>query len=303
DPRVAGELEIPGFATYMHPLNSRYLFTLGRDVDGNGRQAGIKAELIDVSGDDPVSVNSVIMGGGFNYSYSDALHNLRALNLLEVDDSKWHVAFPFEYTTSFHDAVDETYRDTNLNGLQLLEINGLDNDEAALTDAGIIQAEQGESDAYYSSFVSRGLLQGTAAFCAHKNAIWAATWGTPDEAIGPIKSAPGACTPAVYNGIEVDLRLESLEPRDACDATVTLSDGAYRETLVPQQVDSSDENCIFAGAVGRAGGYLLSTELPGFVPANNYVIVWRDECHIQTEKKRVTLYDCKFYEEPPLWVR
>jgi len=63
NPVVTGELEIPGFATYMHPVGEGYLFTFGQDADENGRTKGLKAELIDVQGDTPEVVSSFILGG------------------------------------------------------------------------------------------------------------------------------------------------------------------------------------------------------------------------------------------------
>src|SRR5690606_23864127 len=74
-PRIAGELEIPGFSTYLHPLNERYLFSLGHDADDQGMTRGIKAELVDVSGQNPRIVDTLLLGG--TGTYSEALQNLR----------------------------------------------------------------------------------------------------------------------------------------------------------------------------------------------------------------------------------
>jgi uncharacterized secreted protein with C-terminal beta-propeller domain len=57
-PRVAGELKIPGFSTYLHPVNDDLLIGFGRDVDEEtGRDKGIQVSLFDVS--DPSSPKRV----------------------------------------------------------------------------------------------------------------------------------------------------------------------------------------------------------------------------------------------------
>jgi hypothetical protein len=49
DPRVAGELKIPGFSSYLHPLDSDHLLGVGTDGDDEGRTFGTVVSLFDVS--------------------------------------------------------------------------------------------------------------------------------------------------------------------------------------------------------------------------------------------------------------
>jgi uncharacterized secreted protein with C-terminal beta-propeller domain len=48
-PRVAGELEINGYSSYLHPLGEGRLLGIGQDADSQGRTTGAKATLFDVS--------------------------------------------------------------------------------------------------------------------------------------------------------------------------------------------------------------------------------------------------------------
>ena len=48
-PKVTGELKIPGYSSYIHPLEPGFLLTAGRDGDEEGRVGGIKIEIFDVS--------------------------------------------------------------------------------------------------------------------------------------------------------------------------------------------------------------------------------------------------------------
>lgn len=48
-PAVLGELEIPGFSEYIHPLGDRHLLTIGQDADLFGRSLGVALRIFDVS--------------------------------------------------------------------------------------------------------------------------------------------------------------------------------------------------------------------------------------------------------------
>ena len=48
-PRVAGELEINGFSSYIHPLDDDHLLTIGQDANKEGRVLGVHVQVFDVS--------------------------------------------------------------------------------------------------------------------------------------------------------------------------------------------------------------------------------------------------------------
>ena len=49
DPRVIGELKIPGFSSYLHPISDDLVLGVGADADLEGRITGAKVSLSDVS--------------------------------------------------------------------------------------------------------------------------------------------------------------------------------------------------------------------------------------------------------------
>ncbi len=49
DPELMGELKIPGFSEYLHPLGERRLVGIGQDADALGRMRGAQAALYDVT--------------------------------------------------------------------------------------------------------------------------------------------------------------------------------------------------------------------------------------------------------------
>jgi uncharacterized secreted protein with C-terminal beta-propeller domain len=48
-PRVVGELEIPGYSAYLHPLGDGLLLGVGQEASGTGRAQGTQVSLFDVS--------------------------------------------------------------------------------------------------------------------------------------------------------------------------------------------------------------------------------------------------------------
>lgn len=48
-PKVTGQVEIPGFSTYIHPLDENHLLTIGRDGDGTGVNHNIRLQIFDVT--------------------------------------------------------------------------------------------------------------------------------------------------------------------------------------------------------------------------------------------------------------
>jgi hypothetical protein len=64
-PRVAGELKLPGYSAYLHPVGDGLLLGIGQDADASGRTLGLQASLFDVSDPaNPVRVDSEGFGAG-----------------------------------------------------------------------------------------------------------------------------------------------------------------------------------------------------------------------------------------------
>lgn len=49
DPRLMGELKIPGYSEYLHPLGGRRMIGIGQDADASGMTRGAQAALFDVT--------------------------------------------------------------------------------------------------------------------------------------------------------------------------------------------------------------------------------------------------------------
>ncbi len=80
-PALAGELQIPGFSAYLHPIDANTLIGLGRDADATGRAGGLKLSLFDVSDPaHPVELSQYLFGGSSWESYSQALWDHHAFS-------------------------------------------------------------------------------------------------------------------------------------------------------------------------------------------------------------------------------
>jgi uncharacterized secreted protein with C-terminal beta-propeller domain len=79
-PRIAGELEVLGYSTYLHPVDENHLLGLGRSADENGIETGMQLSLFDVTDmASPGLDASLLLGEG----WSDASYDHHALTFYE----------------------------------------------------------------------------------------------------------------------------------------------------------------------------------------------------------------------------
>jgi hypothetical protein len=89
DPRVLGELKVPGFSTYLHPLGDGLLLGVGQDATDAGRVTGMQVSVFDVSdASSPRQVDRLRLGPG----WSPALDDSRAFT---YDPDRRLAAIPF----------------------------------------------------------------------------------------------------------------------------------------------------------------------------------------------------------------
>ncbi|MFH1435424.1 MAG: beta-propeller domain-containing protein [Pseudomonadota bacterium] len=88
NPKIAGELKIPGFSTYMHIMDDNHVLSIGYDADDQGSFAwftGIQLQIFDVSKlDDPTLIHKEVIGT--RGSTSDATTNHMAFNFFAPRD-------------------------------------------------------------------------------------------------------------------------------------------------------------------------------------------------------------------------
>jgi len=71
-PRVLGELTLPGYSAYLHPVAADLLLGIGQDVDEHGRPLGTQLSLFDVSNlRKPARLAHATLGPGWSEAESD----------------------------------------------------------------------------------------------------------------------------------------------------------------------------------------------------------------------------------------
>ena len=71
-PRVLGELELPGYSAYLHPIGADLLLGIGQDVNDQGRPLGTQLSLFDVSDlRHPTRLAHATLGEGWSEAESD----------------------------------------------------------------------------------------------------------------------------------------------------------------------------------------------------------------------------------------
>ncbi|MDY7230045.1 beta-propeller domain-containing protein [Hyalangium rubrum] len=100
NPRKVGELKVPGFSTYIHPLDDSHLITIGMHVPENPSDPSpraVKLSMFDVSNlANPQETFTQVVGTA--YGWSDALYEHKAFNYFPA---KGLLAIPFsDYTPS-----------------------------------------------------------------------------------------------------------------------------------------------------------------------------------------------------------
>ena len=71
-PRVLGELKIPGYSAYLHPIGDDLLLGIGQDATDDGRATGTQVSIFDVSDlRRPSRLHRLTLGPGWSEAESD----------------------------------------------------------------------------------------------------------------------------------------------------------------------------------------------------------------------------------------
>jgi len=137
-PFKEGELEIPGFSSYLQPLNENYMLGIGFG-DSEGGTNGIKISVYDISDKtNPLVFDEVIFDyEDFGWSWSSVTYNHKDLL---VDLRKGIIAFPFS-SYDWNDTDGYTYN----SGILVYNFDETD----GLTQSGFITHDQDTDEEVY----------------------------------------------------------------------------------------------------------------------------------------------------------
>lgn len=191
NPKVLGELKIPGYSTYLHPYDATHLIGIGYDTKinqwGGTQNGGIKVDLYDVADvANPKQLSTLTLGD--RGSSSDVLQNPRLFTWY----AKKNLLFmPATLMTSAHDTID-IYRNKDAwqgtVALSIDPVNGV-KEQSRIThiDRSGLEAKRTEDCKQYAAVGSKPLcykLIGGGEYCSSPSGIYVPPYCYADSPIG-----------------------------------------------------------------------------------------------------------------------
>ena len=108
NPRVVGELKVPGFSTYLVPIDQDHLLAVGQHVPPPGEFGawGVQLSIFDVADfAQPLLMDSVTIGDDTG-AYSEALYNPKAFTYFA---ERGTVALPVSIYEQYFGGIDEVF--------------------------------------------------------------------------------------------------------------------------------------------------------------------------------------------------
>lgn len=183
DPKIEGELEIPGFSTYLQPLSDNLLLGVGSDVAVDTPLVqGVKIALFDV-GDatNPVELDSAVIGK--RGSFSPAMYDQHALTLLQTD-TEYRLALPVQRHSELPSGSDPTdpwaFYDWSESALFQFAVDPVG---GSITQVGKLVSEQPTAEQPYPTYnfhESRSVIHDDAIYfvrSANEAAVLPGRWG------------------------------------------------------------------------------------------------------------------------------
>jgi hypothetical protein len=173
DPRIAGELEIPGFSEFLHPVTQDLLLGLGAESNN------AKIELFDVSQiENPQSRGRIVLDG--MASHSEAMWDRHAFTWLPAD-----AADRFAIPATITPWVPSGAAVVPQSSLHQFEILGKQTaGSASLQAAGVVTPPVANDYERYASS-SRSFIHGDTVYYVRDGKVWSTSWFAPSQVQGP----------------------------------------------------------------------------------------------------------------------
>jgi hypothetical protein len=199
DPLIIGELIIPGYADYLHPLGDNLLLGIGKNAvadsnAGDDRGAwyqGIKLSLFDISqADHPTELQALTIGQ--RGSDSTVLYDHHGFSAMRPEPTGALIRFALPISrndgapSSGYPLEPWTYYNWTDTGLYLFEVD-INAAPPRLTAKGSIVAESATSPLSYPPSIQgdRSIITGSGVHYIHGAKVWSADWLDPGNPTGP----------------------------------------------------------------------------------------------------------------------
>jgi hypothetical protein len=171
DPRIAGQLELPGFSEFLHPVTDDLLLGLGRDG------VHVKLELFDTSVIELPQSRGVLTFSGTR-SDSQALYDRHAFTYLAGPESD-RLAMPVDVATG-QPGIDWGVT-TSLHQCEVIGKQAASG--AVLREAGVVTPPN--TGQPYNWQPNRSFISGDAVYYVRDGRVWGTFWSTPSQVNGP----------------------------------------------------------------------------------------------------------------------
>lgn len=168
NPKILGELKIPGYSVYLHPYDENHLIGFGYDtveIDGSANLRGLKISMFDISDlSNPKEKFTTIIGD--RGTHSELLYNHKALLF---DKEKDIFAFPIEIRTLTPAEKNDrwAYGKFAFQGAYVYSIDM----EKGFVLSGSITNDDSAKEGNYNEYVQRILYIGDALYTASNESI------------------------------------------------------------------------------------------------------------------------------------
>ena len=286
-PSILGELTIPGFSEYLHPLNENRVIGIGRNTDGEGgpfRLLGVNVRLFDVSDPaDPTMLSDI--GIGSRGSYTPASHDYQAFTLLQTGADSWRLALP----VTTHGTAGAVTQDgfwwvspwANT-GLHLFDVSA-----DGIEESGVVVSQDYTTGRRWQAgccaWSQRSVLHNDTIHFVADHQLITSAWQDPDQRhVAGLRTewpVPDgfSCPEEDVAGIEINVWDVQTGASVTCP-TVSAHDGDYVESL---SGESCDGQSWVSGVVSRPGTYTVEVSASGYAPRTlEDVNILASECGI-----------------------
>ncbi|NOY63030.1 MAG: hypothetical protein GXP10_07760 [Gammaproteobacteria bacterium] len=185
DPAIAGELEIPGFSSYLHPVGDNLLLGVGKDAIADESRGfawyqGLKVSLFDVADMSAPKELGVISIGERGTETSLAYDHRAIAYLAGSGGNPDRLTIPVQVHSGEKGSEPWSIARWTHTGLYLFEINrGSANSAATLSQTGsLLKAENSDDSQYWgaSTHNDRAIIQGSAVHYLYDGEVQSADW-------------------------------------------------------------------------------------------------------------------------------